>query len=156
MKSWFIFFSILMMILALPTGVRSASSPYIDDESVDATIQTLSEKYPSKADAIEKGVKHLATLWREKDGDRSDFHDFCLNHYVADEQERSLLLEKVSRNLEILQGHFNQISLKLKEPLHLPMGDITAIDESFGGFSASSHLDEDLYSSKIGFQVALN
>ncbi|MFO8002304.1 MAG: hypothetical protein R6U46_13775 [Marinilabilia sp.] len=156
MRSCFIFLSMLMMILAFPTDARSASSFYIESESVDATIEALTEKYPSKADEVENGVKHLATLWREKDGDSNDFHDFCLNHYVADEKERSLLLEKVSRNLEILQGHFNQISLKLKEPLHLPMGEITAIDELFGGFSASSHLDEDLYASKIGFQVALN
>ena len=156
MRSLFTSLSILIMIFAFLAGAHSASSFYIESESVDATIQALTEKYPSQAGVIEKGVKHLATLWREKDGDHREFRDFCLNHYVADEEERALLLEKVSRNLEILRGHFNQIALELKEPLHLPMGEITAIDESFGGFSASSHLDEDLYASKIGFQVALN
>ena len=98
----------------------------------------------------------MASLWREKDGSPEDFQDFCMQHFLADEDERAVMLEKVSRNLEVLQGHFNQISLKLKEPLHLPMGELTTIDQSFGGFTASSHLEEDLYASKIGFQVALN
>lgn len=81
---------------------------------------------------------------------------FCEDRFVADEVERRILFEKISRNLEILNGHFNMISLELQEPLHLKFGEIKPIDETFGGFDPSAHLQEDLYSGKIAFEVALN
>lgn len=137
---------------------KSVESPvaFISQETENAAIDVLKQKYPNMEERIERGVKHSASLWHEEDGTPAEFKTFCEAHFVADENERRTLFEKVSRNLEILNGHFNMISLELQEPLHLKYGEINPIDETFGGFDPSAHLQEDLYASKIAFEVALN
>ncbi|MCT4588638.1 MAG: hypothetical protein N4A71_12485 [Carboxylicivirga sp.] len=125
--------------------------------TIDATVSGLTKMHPS-ADAglIKRGVKHAASLWRNVDGTPEDFQVFCEKSFVADVKQKELMFEKVSRNLEVLYGHFNKISLDLQRPLHEPMGDIIDIDKVFGGFSAGSHLIEDLYRNKLAFNIALN
>ncbi|PWE01223.1 hypothetical protein DDZ16_01675 [Marinilabilia rubra] len=131
-------------------------SATIPQNVIDQTITTISEKFPDEAARIEKGVRHSASLWRDRDGDVNQFSSFCVENFIGEEESLDLFFEKVSRNLEILNGHFNQISLELLEPLHLRYGEVTPIDEVFGGFSPGAHLDEDLYSSKIAFRITLN
>jgi hypothetical protein len=50
----------------------------------------------------------------------------------------------------------NQISLDLKKPLHLDWGEITPSDERFGQFDPNAHLAEDMFDSKIAFEILLN
>ncbi|WP_289053639.1 hypothetical protein [Carboxylicivirga marina] len=125
--------------------------------TVDATIDKLTNMHNvADADLLARGVKHAASLWRNVDGTEAEFQAFCEAYFIADEMQKELMFNKVSRNLEILYGHFNKISLDLQRPLHEPMGDIIDIDKAFGGFSAGSHLTSDLYRNKLAFNIALN
>lgn len=132
------------------------SGDNIDKNVVERTIQVLREAYPEHGKRVERGVKDVASLWRKKDGTDKDFQKFCESSFIGDVQDRHVFFEKISRNMEILNGHFNQIALRLQEPLHLKYGNVTPLDEAFGGFNPGAHLEEDLYSGKIAFQVALN
>ena len=105
---------------------------------------------------LEKGVKHAATLWRTEDGTNEDFVAFCETNFVASDAERELLFNKVTKNFESIFGHFNKISLDLKENVDLNNGKMLKIDKDFSAFSIGSHLFNDLFANKIAFIIALN
>jgi len=129
----------------------------ITSATVEKTINSLKQMHANaNADIIARGVKHAGSLWRNVDGTETEFQAFCEKSFIADPDKKELMFDKVSRNLEILYGHFNKISLDLQRPLHEPMGDILDIDKAFGGFSAGSHLTSDLYRNKLAFNIALN
>lgn len=161
MKKYTIVFLLVVLIFSSCENKKQVSTNQeyanISASVVETTISTLKQLHPS-ADAalIQRGVTHAASLWRNVDGSESDFQKFCEQQYVADASHKEVMFDKVSRNLEILYGHFNKIGLDLQRPLHEPMGDIMDIDKAFGGFSAGAHLIEDLYRNKIAFGIALN
>jgi len=105
---------------------------------------------------LEKGVKHAASLWRSEDGTAADFAAFCKTNYVGSDFGRDLLFDKVSKNFESLYGHFNKISLDLRENVDLNNGPMLDIDKEFSGYSVGAHLLSDLYANKIAFNIALN
>jgi hypothetical protein len=136
---------------------QQAEVANISEPTIKATVASLTQAHrDADAEMIARGVKHAASLWRNVDGSENDFQQFCENHFIADAAQKELMFDKVSRNLEILYGHFNKISLDLQRPLHEPMGEIIDIDKTFGGFSADAHLIEDLYRNKLAFNIALN
>ncbi|WP_291857953.1 hypothetical protein [Marinilabilia sp.] len=149
--------SIILIIGVFSCNPDSGSSALFIDESTEKIIVSeLKSQHPGLEERIERGVKHATSLWQEGDGTKEEFVAFCKENFIADDAEREIFFEKTSRNLEILNGHYNKISLKLQEPLHLKYGEIKPIDEAFGGFNPYAHMLEDLFSSKIAFSVALN
>nr|WP_319400024.1 hypothetical protein [uncultured Carboxylicivirga sp.] len=129
----------------------------ISKSTIKLTVGALVTQYGGdiKDDAT-RGVKHVASLWRNVDGTEDEFKSYCVTHFIADAKEKAQSFEKISRNIEILQGHFNKISLDLQRPLQEPMGEVFDIDKAFGGYSANAHFIEDMYRNKIAFTIALN
>ena len=155
-------FLALVVVLMTACGRESKNQEMkevanISKSTVKSTVQALITQYGGdiKADA-DRGVGHAASLWRNTDGNEDEFKSYCLNHFIADAKEKALTFEKISRNIEILRGHFNKISLDLQRPIQEPMGEVFDIDKAFGGYSANAHLIEDLYRNKIAFTIALN
>jgi hypothetical protein len=129
----------------------------ITEATIVETIDKLKASHPEvNADRIERGVRHTASIWWPIDGTAEEFNAFCDSNFVADEEMRASFFKKISKHIETLYGHFNWMTLKLQEPVHLKFGDILPIDEMFSAFSPAAHLEDDLYSSKIAFVVALN
>jgi hypothetical protein len=129
----------------------------IDSLTIRQTADSIASKYPSaNATEIADGLKQVARFWMASDGSARDFKKFCTENYLSTESEKNLAFQKISRNMEILNGYFNKISLGLKEPLHLTGGDITSVDQMFGGYEPSSHLGDDFFKNKVAFFVLLN
>lgn len=128
----------------------------IDPSVVQATIHTLTAQDNGNKAGIEKGVKQVARLWQETDGDNAAFRKFCETNYLADPNEKYQVFLKTSNYLEAIYGHYNEMSLRLQKSLHLDDGPLLAIDEMFGSYSPSTHLSDDLYNNKIAFIIALN
>ncbi|ALO14801.1 hypothetical protein L21SP5_01142 [Salinivirga cyanobacteriivorans] len=129
----------------------------IKQSTIEEVTNELTKAHPEVNQArIARGVEQTASLWFPENGDSETFANFCKNNFIADKEARHLAFEKLSRNFEILDGHFNKISLELLEPLHLDMGDITKVDQKFGSYSAGAHVKSDLYKNKIAFMVTLN
>lgn len=138
------------------TGKTMEKSP-VNDKLITELSDSLKEKHPGiEAERIEKGIDQAASLWRKSDGDEKAFENFVAENFIADEQERKVALDKLQRNFEVLNGHFHQIQVGLKEPLHLDMGELHKLDYMFGEYDPSAHLEEDMYKNKIAFLVALN
>ncbi len=128
----------------------------ISSEIVTTVTSQLTTTYPNQSFRIERGVAQVANLWRKPDGTNDDFKTFCNEYFIADENELETVFNTISRNLEILNGHFNQITVSLLEPLHLDIGDIHKIDHIFGAYSVGAHLWDDFYKNKLAFIIALN
>lgn len=127
----------------------------ISASTINQTISDLGEQALNK-NLIEKGVKHAASLWRASDGSEKDFKAFCSQNYISKQDEKQLVFEKISRNIEIITGHFNKITLDLLEPVHLNTFEQHSIDNAFGAYSVDSHWMNDFYQNKIAFIIALN
>lgn len=128
----------------------------ISKETISQTITDLLSNNKGKETLIKKGVNHAASLWREKDGNNNEFKKFCLENYISDKKEKKQVFEKISKNLESLNGHFNEMNLEMNENVQLENGPLHKIDNMFGAYSASSHLQSDFYNNKIAFIIALN
>jgi hypothetical protein len=154
-------FLILILVAACSAPKKNekpvATAAFIDDAKISAVIDSVKTLCPSaNMTLLEKGVKHVASLWGAEDGTANDFSAFVKSNYIADPQKRKAVFEKISSYFESLNGNYNEITLDLKKNLDEASGDIDEIDRMFGNYSVSSHLSDDFYSNKIAFAVALN
>jgi len=129
----------------------------IGEVALNETIEALKAQYPDyPSERIVRGVRHAGSIWWAKDGSENDFKTFCVDNFAGDDNLRHLLFEKLDKHFETLLGHFNWMSLRLQEPVHLKFGEILTVDELFAGYDPGAHLSDDLYDNKIAFVVALN
>ncbi len=105
---------------------------------------------------INRGVQQTAAFWRADDGGVEEFVKFCKLNFIADPGRLQTLFKRVESNFETLNGHLNKISLDLKRPLQLDWGEILPIDERFGQFDPAAHVSDDMFDSKIAFEILLN
>lgn len=129
----------------------------IDPAIQQLVVDSLTKKYPdTDPGRIETGVRQSAYFWRIEDGNSESFIRFCMENFTADSVELDSVYNRISRNLEILYGNYNQISVLLKEPIHMNMGENTPVDMMFAGYEPSSHLKDDFFKNKLAFYILLN
>jgi len=136
-------------------NVKSPS--FINETTIKAIIDTVKSAQPaSDLKLLEKGVKHAASLWRQEDGTAIDFSVFVKKNYISDPAKRKLAFKKISDYIESITGFNNEITLDLRKTLDEARGEIDEIDRMFGNYSVGSHTQNDFYSNKIAFAIALN
>lgn len=128
----------------------------ITDEVVSTIITSRNELNSEDKVRFEKGVIRAKELWNKSDGNIKDFEVFIQNNFYPQGKELDTLFEKIQRNLEIINGHFNKMMLDIKMPVALDWGPITDIDRMFDSFDPSSHFESDMYKNKIAFITLLN
>ncbi len=150
-----IFLTIMLLGGILTTKAQKMSA--IDQNTIQKTIKSIVTKYgETNSFRITKGVTQTAAFWTLKDGTAQEFETFCTDNFINDPVKLELVFQKISTNLEVLFGNYNKISVDLKLPLHLNMGDILPVDEIFGGYDASAHFNDDLFNNKVAFITLLN
>lgn len=131
-------------------------SNVIKEISIRKVIETLSAIDKKNKILIERGVKQVAQLWQISDGEDKEFIQFCKKHYYSDSNQKKSLFFKISEYLEAINGHFNEMSLRLQRHIHENTGALQDIDKLFASYSPNTHLSEDLYTNKIAFLIILN
>ena len=130
---------------------------FIPRVAADSMVTKLINKNgESNKPLIEKGVKQVAALWTEKDGTIKDFEDFCLKNYISSQEMKEKMFQRISTNFETLFGYFNRISLDLKRPMQLDIGETWPIDEVFAAYEPTAHFTDDFFNNKIAFIIGLN
>ena len=150
-----------IILTACNTSVKketaSTGNQRPSEKCIQTTIDSLVGKHGNALILpIRKGVKHAASLWTNLDGTDSEFTNFCMANFIGDKKNKSLLLNKLSAYFESLNGHFNKITLDLRQNVDLNNGELLEIDKTFSGYSVGAHLMDDLYKNKIAFVVSLN
>jgi len=156
---------LLMAVLWLTAGlvmtgsdVTGAPGPNnLPDDLVARVTGALIQKAgQDQAQRITRGVTQAAKLWQKDDGSAEDFETLCMKYFAASAKDREILFKRLSRNSEVIFGHFNKITLDLQEPVHLDQGDIHPVDPIFSGYSPSAHLSDDFYKNKLAFITVIN
>jgi len=133
------------------------SAVFINEATQQAAIDSVKAAHPAvDMLLLEKGVKHASSLWRKEDGSPEEFVSFVKTNHIADPSDRKSVFDKISFYFESLNGNLNEITLDLRKILDLSAGRIDEIDRMFGNYSVYSHLQDDFYSNKIAFVIALN
>ena len=154
-----------LLALVAVTGCQSASKGnesmkqknFISTKTVEKVSSILIDSLGESAKfRVERGVKQVAALWVESDGNETEFTQFCRDNFISDTTKLRALYQRLEQNFETLNGYFHQIDVKLKEPIQLTGYESTPLDMLFGGYDVTAHLDEDLYTNKVAFITALN
>ena len=158
MKKLLILTAMVMLIFACKQNdKKDTMKDFIPEQSIKKVLDSLIGTYgDSQKSRIEKGVTQAAALWRESDGTVESFEKFTLENFIGSEENLEIVFHKLSRNFEILIGLNNKISVGLKEPMHLSGGEILPMDEIFGAYEPTSHMNDDFFINKIAFFMILN
>ena len=136
---------------------QKATTQFIQKATTDSVSAKLTKQYGEAGKArLEKGLNQCAALWTEKDGTAKGFEDFCLKNFINNPVQLENVFKRVSNNFESLFGHFNMISLDLKRAMHLDIGEMYDMDLMFGAYEPGAHFNDDFFSNKIAYVVALN
>jgi len=155
----------LLIVILIATACSSdksttkdkAAAQFIGLPTINEVVESIKAAQPD-ADPflLEKGVKHAASLWRAADGTPVEFTGFVKDNYISDPVKRKLIFIKISNYLESLYGNFNEITLDLRKTLDQTGGEIDDIDRMFGTYAVGANVQDDFYSNKIAFYIALN
>jgi hypothetical protein len=144
---------VLSLLAAVPVSAQST----IDSGTVSRTADRLIAKHgTAQAERIRLGVKQVAQQWWTADGDADAFTSFCEENFIADPAELDRAFARIQTMMEQVDGHLAEVRRELTTPLDLDTGPITAIDQLFSNVDLSSHVDDDLYASKVAFFALLN
>jgi hypothetical protein len=154
---------LFLVLFALLAGCGKEKSnmkikqAFIVENNIKAITDSLLSRFGvSEKFRIERGVKQVAQFWKQSDGSVSDFEMFCKQQFISHGKELDQLFDKLQDKFEILSGGFNSMILDLRWNLDIDIGSIHPVDEIFGGFNPSSHMQEDLFANKVAFITALN
>lgn len=133
---------------------KGADKSFIADNSIKQILSDLNSAKDKQR--LEKGVSQVAMFWQDKDGSQEEFVAFCKDNFIDDADKLNLAFSRIQTHFETLFGHYNKISLNLKIPMHLDIGENLPLDIMFAGYDPASHLSEDFFGNKIAFYIILN
>ncbi len=155
-------FLLAITLITACTGPESSKreahpAMFINEKTIKTAISDFKPESPEANIALfEKGVRHAASLWRQSDGTAGEFLRFVKDNYISDPLKRKSVFNKVSDYFESVYGYFNEITISLRRNLDEARGEIDEIDRIFGNYPPGAHLQDDLYSNKTAFMIALN
>jgi hypothetical protein len=105
---------------------------------------------------IRLGVRQVAERWWPEDGDADAFDIFCAEHFLTDPGELSAAFERVQTVMEQVDGHLHEVRRELTSPMELDTGPVGPVDRLFAHLDLASHVEEDLFRSRVAFLALLN
>lgn len=127
-----------------------------DNYANDVISQITAEHDADQTVRISTGVKQVQSLWRNEDGSKEDFREFCSKYFIEDPIELDAAFHRLESSLEQVNGLFGELRRELNWNLDVDTGPIQNVDYLIVNLNPAAHIDEDLYTSKIGFFVLLN
>jgi hypothetical protein len=145
---------------ALPDSSRAQQGaqtmPWMK-ESMQKIENELIAKYGAGQLArVERGVRQVSSFWRAEDGDSSIFEDFVRTNFAGDQATLDTLFERFEHNLEMVDGHMQEIGREFRQQSDLDLGPIMPFDDVFAGYDPSAHVTDDFFQNKLAFIVLLN
>jgi len=131
-----------------PIGLESAAQ-----RSIAALVAAHGETARPRA---ERGVRQVAKLWREEDGDAAAFEAFVQQHFAQDEARRDTMFRRLDGLHEQMYGSLLGMLLAFRWQTDLDLGPVEPYDELFAGYDPFAHVNDDFFANKIAFVVLLN
>lgn len=129
----------------------------ISETTITAALAALlSQHGESASERAAEGVRQVAAVWRESDGDADSFRQFVTKRFAAEPAQHRELLARVEDTWYHLYGHLNQMRRMMARWRDLDAYDDPGIDDLLYAFTPAPDLAEELYRSKLAFVVLLN
>lgn len=155
--------TLFSLLAAAVTGlVPSAQAAEPDEPSwAPGAVETLETSLveahgEDQRTRIRQGLDQALSFWRGEDGDQAEFEAFAERHFAGDQAARDTLFERLQAVFETLDGHMNEIVLRLRWQSDLDLGPIEPFDEILAGYDPAAHVTDDLFANKVAFVVLLN
>lgn len=116
----------------------------------------LAEFGQEHRERIGVGVEQVNEFWTEADGDTGAMLNFCRRNFIVEPQKLQRCFDRLEKSFETLSGVLLEQRRQFQWNLQVATGPILPIDYLLGNFSLASHVEEDLFKSKIAFFVLLN
>ncbi|MDQ7823780.1 MAG: hypothetical protein RDV48_13360 [Candidatus Eremiobacteraeota bacterium] len=158
LHSCFLAFLVIAITLeAYPCLGAGPGRQFITADTVEKTAAALIKTHGDKEAAlVRKGVTQAASLWTGEDGDQNAFKAFCTRHFASDPKVRNLMFSRSESHYDSMNGHLQELSRELSEPLQLEVGPMVPLDYLYGEFSPWAHLQDDYFKTGIAFSALLN
>jgi len=148
---------LLVAIFIQQCDTKTSEETMLDETFIQSVIKEMVEKFGDEySERIETGVTQVQKFWREEDGNRKEFKNFCMDNFVADSKKLKKSFQRLESTFENIRGLLTEMRRELHWHLHVNTGPILSIDYLIANFSLSAHVNEDLYKSKVAFFVLLN
>ena len=130
----------------------------ISDTTIQNSITAITIAHPEADTAlVARGVKQVAALWQESDGNEADFQALVTSSYAGTQAERHTLYNRLSHIIELCNQSADMLNNTLQEPTTLVgKGEPTTVDWIISGYSPISHFAEDMFANKIAHICILN
>lgn len=136
---------------------QDSETSNISKSTIEKVVNSLAQKHTGASkEMIAKAVSQTASLWRENDGDESEFEKFCGDNFISDPTKLEEMFNSLQTYFEYINGHFNALNLDLKDKMHLDKGELNPLDLLFAGYDPASHISDDFYANKLAFIIKLN
>ena len=122
----------------------------------DPTDELIARHGESFRERIEAGAARVHERWTEADGDDAAFHAFCLDHFVADPQRLTDLIDRLEKATEQIGGHLYEMHRTLRRWSDLRGDRMDEIDDLLAMFDPAPDLSDQFYKQKIAFVALLN
>jgi hypothetical protein len=150
------------LLVAVPAGAAVESSrPEAGPAWLDASAAKMTaELVASHGDAVRaragRGVRQVASLWRDEDGDTAAFEAFVREYFAPDQARLDTLFGRMDGMHEQIDGAMLGMLLALRWQTDLDLGPIEPYDQLFAGYDPAAHLNDDFFANKIALVVLLN
>ncbi len=152
-----IFLLVIFVLIGGFVGKAEEFKSFLNEETQKKVMEKMISQFGEvNRERIEKGVKGVASFWRQEDGSLEEFENFCYQNFISDSSILEKTFNRIERNFETIFGFFHQITRTLLEPLDLDWGKPLPVDFLFAKYTPYAHLQEDMFKTKIAFSIILN
>jgi hypothetical protein len=135
------------------TPAAADAKPVAPAAVAAATAALLQKHGEGQRARIERGVKQVAALWRESDGDLAAF---CQEQFAADPAAADALFARLQAQLEQVDGHMLELTRSMRWDTDVESGAMLPVDSLLAAYDPSAHVTEDLFATKVAFAALLN
>lgn len=147
--------TLLLFLLSLIVGISMGQAQKA--ETFARLERELVEKYgETERVRLLRGMRQVASLWREDDGNDAAFEDFVRQNFAGTQGALDTMFNRFQYLLEQMNGHMLEITREFRLQADLDLGPIQPYDEMFAGFDPAAHVIDDMFRNKLAFVVLLN
>jgi len=136
---------------------KKPESVKMQEENVKNVIDEMITKFGREhRKRISIGVEQVSKFWNEADGDADAMQAFCMDNFIADKAELGKAFQRLESAFEMLNGLMVEQEREFQWHLQVDTEPVLPVDYLLGNFSLASHVEDDLYKTKIAFFVLVN
>ena len=137
-------------------GTTTTRLAWLDASAAKVRTELVATHGEAVRSRAERGVKQVASLWREEDGDAAAFEQFVRQQFAPDQARLDTMFTRMDAMHEQIDGSMLGMLLALRWQTDLDLGPIEPYDQLFAGYNPAAHLNDDLFANKVAFVVLLN